>query len=165
MILPVTRASAFFVQLKMNAFMPWYSSTCLSACSTEDHKVRANNTKTTFNIIIFKRIIWNKSFGWHTELTAPPPHTPSSVCWLYPGPAARCGAAPLSVWLQHHPAAYTGEGSAPQTPAQPLPTLPESNRRIHTPQKEPGEGRRGGGEKKTEEKGGVRRAEIKEREF
>lgn len=90
---------------------------------------------------------------------------PSSVCWLYPRPAARCGAGPLSVWLQHHPAAYTGEGSAPQTPAQPLPTLPESNRRIHTPQKEPGEGRRGGGGKKTEEKGGVRRAEIKEREF
>lgn len=69
--------------------------------------------------------------------------SPSSVCWLGPGPAVLCGVAPLSVWPQHHPAAYTAAGSAHQTPALLLLTLPESEHKIHTLHKEPGEERRG----------------------
>lgn len=62
---------------------------------------------------------------------------PSSVCWLCPGPAASCAAAPRSVWPQRHRAACTAAGSAHQTPAPLLLTLPDIDSRIHTLHKEP----------------------------
>lgn len=58
--------------------------------------------------------------------------SPSSVCWLFPGLAVRCGTAALSIWSQHHRAVYTAKGSALQTPALTLLTLPESDCSIHT---------------------------------
>ena len=55
MIFPVIRASAFSVQPRMNAFVLWYSSTCLSACS---------------RVIKLKKI-WKKKCinTWYTDVT------------------------------------------------------------------------------------------------